>query len=90
MVCNNLFTFRNCYYKHTNVVYVYIGFFKILRGVNEVRIETWPFAGTPACMSRPGVAAPTSGAASFNKDSRLLMMSLVTMSLLAAKVTHCI
>ena len=56
--------------------------------MDEVHIETWPFAGTPACMSRPGVATPTSGAASLNKDSRILMMSFVIMSILAVKATH--
>ena len=61
------------------------GFFKVLRGVNEVGIENIAIAGIP---SPTNTADATNGAPSLNKDFQMLMMSWVIISLVSATVMH--
>ena len=59
------------------------GFFKVLRGVNEVGIENIAIAGIP-----PPTNTATNGAPSLNKDFQMLMMSWIIISLVSATVMH--
>lgn len=59
------------------------GFFKVLRGVNEIGIENSPIAGLPT--PRRVVATTPNKALSLNKVSQ---MSWIIMSLLAVTVAY--
>ena len=76
------------------------GFFKVLRGANEVGIENIPIAGIPSPnkvdTSPNGNTTngdpdneenPTNGAPSLNRDFQMLMMPWI-ISLLVSMVTH--
>ena len=67
--------------------YTYTGFFKVLRGVNEVGIESNPIAGIPSNIATNSDG--TNGAPSLRKDFQVITMSGVIISLLAAAIiTH--